>query len=136
MLVGHAAGVQIYVCQASADQKFSWTFKAPEADLVDDQGTKILHHFAGPTWQHTDGSAITGKVVAKQDAPKADAIPWLLLAAATHTGEGVLRNVTTIQRIHTEGGVAPKANTCDAASSGTESKVAYTADYYFYAPQK
>jgi len=35
-----------------------------------------------------DGSEVKGKVLAKQDAPKGDAIPWLLLAAASHTGKG------------------------------------------------
>jgi len=78
---------------------------------------------------------VKGKVVAKQDAPKSDAIPWLLLAAASHSGEGILSRVTSIQRIHTEGGVAPSANTCDASASGKESRSAYAADYYFYAPE-
>lgn len=45
-----------------------------------------------------DGSEVKGKVLAKQDALKSDAIPWLLLAAASHTGEGVLSRVTSIQR--------------------------------------
>jgi ThiF family protein/uncharacterized protein DUF3455 len=48
-----------------------------------------VHHFAGPTWKHVDGSEVTGKVLAKQDAPKPDAIPWLLLTATSHTGQGV-----------------------------------------------
>ena len=59
---------------------------------------------------------------------------WLLLAVASHTGEGILSRVTSIQRIHTEGGLAPSANTCDASANGKESRSAYAADYYFYAP--
>jgi len=134
LLVGHATGSQIYVCQSGADQKFSWALKGPEADLVDAQGRKIIHHFAGPTWKHIDGSEVAGKVVAKQDAPKPDAIPWLLLTAATHTGSGILSRVTTVQRIHTEGGLPPNASNCGVAAAGTELKSAYSADYYFYAP--
>jgi len=34
-LVGHATGVQIYVCQAGTDPTFAWVFKAPE------QGSEI-----------------------------------------------------------------------------------------------
>jgi Protein of unknown function (DUF3455) len=136
ILVGHATGSQIYVCQSGADQKLAWALKGPEADLVDAQGKKIIHHFGGPTWKHNDGSEVTGKVVAKQDAPKPDAVAWLLLTAATHTGSGILSRVTTIQRIHTEGGLPPSASACTAAATGTESKSAYTADYYFYAPAK
>jgi len=135
ILSARAIGVQIYVCQAGADQKLGWVLKAPEADLADATGKNIIHHSAGPTWKHVDGSEVKGKVVAKQDAPKSDAIPWLLLAAASHSGEGILSRVTSIQRIHTEGGVAPSANTCDASASGKESRSAYAADYYFYAPE-
>jgi len=68
--------------------KFGWVLKAPEAELADSRGKQVVHHSAGPTWKHVDGSEVKGKVLAKQDAPKGDAIPWLLLAAASHTGEG------------------------------------------------
>jgi hypothetical protein len=136
ILVGRATGVQIYVCQAGTNPPFAWTFKAPEADLSDASGKKMIHHFAGPTWKHIDGSEVAGKVTAKQDAPKPDAIRWLLLTATSHAGQGVLTRVTSIQRIHTDGGVAPNANTCDASKTGQESRSAYSADYYFYASEK
>jgi len=135
ILAAHATGVQIYVCQAGADQKFAWVLKAPEAELTDATGKKIANHFAGPTWKHADGSEVKGKVIAKQDAPKPDAIPWLLLTAASHTGDGIFSRVASIQRIHTEGGMPPSASMCDASASGKESRSAYSADYYFYAPQ-
>jgi len=134
ILSAHATGVQIYVCQAEAEQKSAWVLKAPEAELTDENGKRIVHHSAGPTWKHVDGSEVTGKVVAKQDAPKPGAIPWLLLSAASHTGEGVLARVTAIQRIHTEGGLPPKASDCNVSANGKESRSAYSADYYFYAP--
>jgi len=135
ILAAHATGVQIYVCQAGADQKFAWVLKAPEAELTDATGKKIAHHFAGPTWKHADGSEVKGKVIAKQDAPKPEAIPWLLLTAASHTADGVFSRVTSIQRIHTEGGMPPSASTCEASANGKESRSAYSADYYFYAPE-
>jgi hypothetical protein len=134
ILMAHATGVQIYACQAETEQKSAWVLKAPEAELTDSTGKQIVHHFAGPAWKHIDGSEVTGKVVAKQDAPKADAIPWLLLSAASHTGEGALARVTTIQRIRTEGGLPPKASDCNMSANGKESRSAYSADYYFYAP--
>jgi hypothetical protein len=137
ILKAHAKGVQIYTCQAGTDQKFAWVLKAPEAELTDAAGKTIAHHFAGPTWKHADGSEVTGKMIAKQDAPKVEApgpgaIPWLLLKAASHTGEGVFSRVTSIQRIHTEGGLPPQGTSCDASASGKESKSEYSADYYFY----
>ena len=130
----HATGSQVYVCQASADQKFSWTLRGPEAELTDGQGKKIGTHFAGPTWKHADGSEVVGKLAARADAPEAGAIPWLLLSASGHTGNGILNRVTSIQRIHTKGGQPPSG--CDESHSGSEVKVSYSADYYFYAPAK
>jgi hypothetical protein len=134
ILMANATGVQIYVCQAETPQKSAWVLKTPEAELTDTSGKQIVHHFAGPAWKHIDGSEVTGKVVTKLDAPKADAIPWLLLSAASHTGEGVLARATTIQRIHTEGGLPPNASDCNLSANGKESRSAYAADYYFYAP--
>jgi hypothetical protein len=135
ILAAHATGTQIYVCQAGTDQKLAWVLKAPEAELTDTSRKKIIHHFAGPTWKHVDGSEVTAKMVAKQDAPKPEAIPWLLLGATSHSGDGILSRVTSIQRLHTEGGVAPGAKSCDASATGKEVGVAYAADYYFYAPK-
>jgi Protein of unknown function (DUF3455) len=135
ILSAHATGTQNYVCQAGADQKLSWVFKAPEADLADSKGNRVIHHTGGPTWRHFDGSEVKAKVVAKEDAQKPGAIPWLLLTATSHSGQGVLSRVTTIQRIHTDGGLAPEANSCNAAASGKEVDVPYTADYYFYGPK-
>jgi hypothetical protein len=116
------------------NKKSAWVLKAPEAELTDSTGKQIVHHFAGPPWKHIDGSEVTGKVVAKQDAPKADAIPWLLLSAASHMGEGTLARITKIQRIRTEGGLPPNASECNVSANGKESGSAYSADYYFYAP--
>ena len=139
ILAAHATGTQIYVCRQGEDQKFAWVFKAPEAELTDATGKKIGHHSAGPTWKHIDGSEVKAKVVAKQDAPKVEApkpeaIPWLLLAATSHSGDGIFSRVTSIQRIHTEGGMPLEAKYCDSSAAGKEAGTAYAADYYFYAP--
>jgi hypothetical protein len=133
VLMAHASGSQIYVCQADGDQKLAWTLKGPEADLSDAKGANIGKHFAGPTWKHADRSEVTGKAAAREDAPEPGAIPWLLVNVTGHTGTGVLARVTSIQRIHTKGGQAP-ATGCDDSHRGGEVKVPYTADYYFFAP--
>jgi hypothetical protein len=131
----HAKGVQIYSCAAGTDGKYSWMLKAPKAELFDEQGTVIGEHFAGPTWKLKDGSEVTGRMVAKHDAPKAGAIPWLLVTVTGHKGSGALEMVTSIHRVNTEGGIVNPATTCDASKSGTESESPYSADYYFYAPR-
>jgi len=133
VLIAHASGSQIYVCQAGPDQKLTWTLKAPEADLSDAGGKSIGHHSAGPTWKHNDGSEVTGKASARQDAPDPADIPWLLVNVTSRSGSGILSKITTIQRIHTKGGQPPVTG-CDDAHRGAETKSPYSADYYFYAP--
>src|SRR5260370_167982 len=65
-LRAHAAGVQIYQCRADKDDaaRIAWSLKEPEADLFDHAGNKIGKHYAGPTWEATDGSKVTVEDVA------------------------------------------------------------------------
>jgi hypothetical protein len=135
VLKAHATGFQIYTCKADGGHG-QWELKAPDADLHGRKGAVIGHHFAGPTWKHKDGSEVTGKASAHVDSPDAGSIPWLLVAATGHKGEGVFAQVSSIQRINTKGGKAPAATECAAANNGAESKSAYSADYYFYGPAK
>jgi hypothetical protein len=136
VLKAHATGSQIYTCKAGTDGALQWVLKGPDADLHDKKGAVIGHHSAGPTWKYEDGSEITGKAGAHVDSPDAGSIPWLLLSVTGHTGEGLLAKVTSVQRINTKGGKPSAAAQCDASKSGTESRSAYSADYYFYAPGK
>jgi Protein of unknown function (DUF3455) len=128
----HATGSQIYVCKAGGDGKFAWTLKAPEAELHDQQGVVVGHHYAGPAWKLNDGSEVTGKAVGRVDSPDADSIPWLLVSVTGHSGDGALSRVTSIQRVHTKGGQPPAAG-CDESKQNSEAKSSYAADYYFYA---
>jgi hypothetical protein len=136
VLLAHASGSQIYVCQAGPDGKFAWTLKAPKAELRDQQGTTIGRHYAGPTWKDNDGSEVTGKATGKVDSPESGSIPWLLVTATGLSGVGVFSRVTSVQRIHTKGGMPPAAADCNASKQNAEAASDYTADYYFYAPAK
>jgi hypothetical protein len=131
-----AKGVQIYECRARKDDasKFEWVFKAPDADLFDRQGKRIGRHYAGPTWEAIDGSKVVGEAKAREPSTDANAVPWLLLVARKHEGNGVFSRVTSIQRLETVGGKAP-AQGCDQSSQGNEARVPYTAVYYFYTPK-
>jgi hypothetical protein len=135
VLFVRGVGSQIYTCQVGTDGKFSWTLKAPDAELHDRNDKIIGQHFAGPTWKLKDGSEVIGKASAKIDSLDPDSVPWLLLKVVSHSGNGLLSNVTDIQRLHTHGG-QPPAGGCDEAHKGAETKSAYTADYYFFAPSK
>src|SRR5687767_5404228 len=85
-----ARGVQIYTCEEDPEDAtaFVWTFVAPEAELLNKHGDVVGTHFAGPTWQGNDGSAVIAEVLERADAPDGGAIPWLLLGATDHAGSG------------------------------------------------
>ena len=131
-IVVPAKGVQIYECRAKKDQAgaYEWAFVAPEADLFDTSGKKIGRHYEGPHWEAADGSKIVGTVKERADAPQADAIPWLLLATKSVGPQGSFSKVTSVQRVNTVGGVAPKTG-CSQSAVGTTARIPYTADYYF-----
>ena len=131
-----AKGVQIYECRARKDDatQYEWVFKAPEADLFDARGKKIGRHYGGPTWESNDGSKVLGEVKGREPSTDANAIPWLLLGARKHEGNGVFSRVSSIQRLETVGGKAP-AGGCDQSSMGKELRVPYRAVYYFYVPK-
>jgi hypothetical protein len=129
-----ADGVQVYECRKAPDAAFpEWALVAPEAKLADAAGTFMGRHYAGPTWEASDGSKVVGVVKAKVDAPDPHAIPWLLLETHSTGKPGVFSKVTSIQRVATSGGVAP-ATGCGTATIGKQERVPYQAQYAQYAP--
>jgi hypothetical protein len=125
ILQAHAVGDQIYICNAS-----TWVFARPDAKLLDGSGKQIGSHSAGPTWEYSDGSRVVAKAAATA-TPDSNSIPWLLLKATAHQGEGVMKTVTSVLRLSTKGGMAP-AGSCDAQHKGQEARSHYTAVYLFY----
>ena len=123
-------GVQIYGCTRT-EAGYVWRLTAPEAVLTDADGHRIGRHFAGPSWQAEDGSTVTGEPLAASQAPQAGAIPWLVLRAKTHVGDGLFAGVSYIVRSATESGVAPAAG-CDPAHADAEARVGYSATYTFF----
>jgi len=122
----YATGAQVYECKAGADGKLAWAFREPIATLLLD-GKTVGRHYAGPNWDHMDGSGVTGKVAGNAPGKTSNDIPWLKLEVTAKRGNGVLSNVTTIQRINTVGGVFSGA--CDKA--GTFHSAPYSTDYVF-----
>src|SRR5882762_4770091 len=126
VLTLHAEGAQIYECKAGADGKLAWAFREPIATLLLD-GKTVGRHYAGPNWDHADGSGVTGKVLANAPGKSANDIAWLKLEVTARRGSGVLSGATTVQRINTAGGVLSGA--CDKA--GAFRSAPYAADYVF-----
>jgi Protein of unknown function (DUF3455) len=126
VLSTHAEGAQVYECKAGTDGKTAWAFREPIATLLVD-GKTIGRHYAGPNWEHSDGSAVVGKAVGNAPGATPNDIPWLKLSVASQRGSGVLTGVTTVQRINTKGGKLEGA--CDKV--GSFSSAPYSADYVF-----
>src|SRR3954470_9024110 len=122
----HAEGAQVYECKAGSDGKLAWAFREPIATLVFD-GKTVGRHYAGPNWEHMDGSAVVGKAAGNAPGKTASDIPWLKLEVTAHRGSGVFSGVSTVQRINTAGGVF--TGSCDKA--GAFHSAPYAADYVF-----
>lgn len=125
-----ACGDQVYRCDLAADGTYAWTFVEPSARLFTRHGALAGIHYAGPTWEALDGSAVVAERVAGETVD-AHAIPWLLLRATSHEGKGRMAKIAYVQRVATRGGLAPETG-CDAAHVGATAEVAYRADYVFY----
>jgi Protein of unknown function (DUF3455) len=91
------------------------------------EGSTVGRHYAGPTWEHVDGSAVTAKVVGSIPGPTANDVPLLKLEVVSRRGDGVLSRATTVQRLNTAGGALSGA--CEKA--GALRSVPYCADYVF-----
>lgn len=126
-----ATGVQIYTSTAEAGAAPKWTFEAPLAELAGSAG--VIHHYGGPSWEAADGSKITRDTatpVITVSATRASGdIPWLLVKVVADPAAGVLSKVGYVQRISTQGGVAPSV---PPVRAGTKVGVPYTATYVFY----
>lgn len=132
-----AKGVQIYEVQRSATDptSFSWVNIAPLATLYTrpDFVNPVINHFAGPSWEFIKGPEKGEKVVAaKVQGVTLDqsAIQWLLLKAVNDRSTPD-NKITFIQRICTQGGLAP-TSIADEAHLGQRDSIPYTASYLFY----
>jgi hypothetical protein len=126
MVTIHAQGAQIYECKADSGGKLVWQFREPIAALFID-GKTVGRHSAGPSWELTDGSAVTAKMAGRAPGATAKDIPLLKLEVTSQRGRGQLTGASTIQRLNTKGGVAD--GPCEA--SGALLSVPYSADYAF-----
>jgi hypothetical protein len=124
-----------YECKpkANTNNQFEWVFAGPDAKLLARSGTEVGKYYGPPaTWQSADGSKITGAQLAVSPA-KPGSIPLQLVKANPAVGDGKMSNVSYIQRVATQDGVAPQ-KACDAATVGGKEVVKYKADYIFWKP--
>lgn len=122
----HAEGAQVYECVASQDGKLAWKVREPIATLFSN-GETVGRHYAGPRWEHVDGSVLQAKAVSSAPGATESDIPWLRLLVVNHSGDGILSRATKVQRVNTRGGVA--LGECDGL--GRFRSVPYSADYVF-----
>ena len=122
----HAEGAQVYDCKAAADGKLAWAFREPIATLMDD-GKTGGRHYAGPNWEHQDGSIATGRVVGTANNTTDNNIAWHKHKETNQKNNNKHTNNTTKQQNNTQGGKLEGA--CDTA--GNHRSVAYSADYVF-----
>lgn len=121
-----------YECRAKKDAAgHEWVFVGPDAKLLDRSGRPVGRYYGPPaTWESQDGSRLTATQLAVAPAA-AGSIPLQLVKANPSMGMGAMQGVTHIQRVATQGGVAP-AMACGAEQLGRKEVVKYQADYIFW----
>ncbi len=131
-MVATGIGEITYECREKKDMagQHEWAFVAPVATLYDSRRAVVGRYYAGPTWEAADGSRVGGKQLAVAPAAPGS-LPLQLVKADAAMGSGAMAGISHIQRLNTQGGVAPSA-ACDPASVGQRRQVAYQADYAFY----
>jgi hypothetical protein len=134
----HGEGFQVYSCLPDASGNLAWTFRAPRAQLFDDDHKLVANHFggietglpAGVYWQSVkDGSRVhAGNAIS---VPNPGAVPLVRLQTLDTARTGIFSRVSFLQRLTTVGGLAP---TGACAPQDAQVAVPYTADYFFYIP--
>ena len=122
-------GSQVYACKRDGE-RFAWVLQRPDAMLTDASGLTQGWHGAGPSWTARDGSQVFGTVMASVPAPAPGAIPWLVLRASRHVGNGFMSGVDYVLRTDTEGGSIPTEE-CNSSNEGGEMQKPYRATYTF-----
>lgn len=126
-------GELTYLCGPNKDiqGQFAWAIGGPQA-VLNDRGGKPIGKYYGPpaTWEAADGSKVTGTQLAVSPG-SAGNIALQLNKANQATGTGAMTGVTFVQRLATQGGVAP-ATICNAAGVGKKEAVKFQADYIFW----
>ena len=122
-----------YECRAKKDAagQFEWVFAGPDAKLLDRSGKQVGKYYGPPaTWEANDGSKLTATQLAVAPAGAGN-IPLQLVKANPVIGKGAMEGVSFIQRVATQGGVAP-TSACGAGNVGAKQIVKYQADYIFW----
>jgi Protein of unknown function (DUF3455) len=126
-------GELTYLCGPSKDiqGQFAWAIASPQAVLNDRSGKAIGKYYGPPaTWEAADGSKVTGTQLAVSPGGAGN-IALQVNKANPSTGTGAMTGVTYVQRLATQGGLAP-ATICNAAGVGKKEAVKYQADYIFW----
>ena len=121
----HAEGAQVYECEGDRVPPV-WTLREPIATLING-GHTVGRHYAGPTWELTDGSLVCGKLAASAPGATPDDVALLKLDVVDHRGTGALQAATVVLRLNTRGGAL--SGPCTAP--GELRAKPYSADYAF-----
>lgn len=161
-LKGAATGTQNYACTTAgagfawvlftpeatlvnrADKQIITHFFSPDLDPRDPNTDPqvVARGAIRAAWQARDSSTVWAKL-SPPSQPSFDphfvrenSVPWLLLETTGvqegPTGGDLLMQTTFIQRVNTNGGLAPKDGCATLADVGKKAFVPYTADYFFF----
>jgi hypothetical protein len=125
-----ASGAHLYECRPNLNGGYGWVFTGPDATLTDGSVSRATLRGAN-NFESADDRSTATSVVRSAAFAGSDNLPWALLAARSSSDGGLFSGVTSVQRVNTAGGVAPRGG-CGEYTAGSQARVDFTADYYFY----
>lgn len=134
VLEAKGSGELHYECQAirRAPFQYAWLPSDRSIELKDSANSSIVLSRNARSWVHRDGSALAVREFV--EVPNGvHSLPLQLVQVEPSDLNGVLHNISYIQRIRTVGGV-PSLRNCGAAELGMRVSVPYEADYVFWRP--
>ena len=128
-----AKGTITYACRKEKEPltTYKWIVVGEQAVLSDNEGKEIGTYSGPPArWSVDDKSFVNGSQVAVSPNG-AKNIPFQLVKSDVAGGQGLLTAVSYVQRVNTQGGVAPSKK-CSANNQGDKVEVDYNAEYRFW----
>lgn len=128
-----AKGTITYACRKEKEPltTYKWIVVGEQAVLNDSKGKEIGTYSGPPArWAINDKSFVNGSQVAVSPNGVKN-LPFQLVKADVAGGQGTLTAVSYVQRVNTQGGVAPKGK-CSSDNDGQKVEVDYQAEYRFW----
>ena len=134
----HGSGSVTYECDVKEDalRTATWVQSGSATLSGGTFGSNTMRLTMGPgpgmVFDSSDGSSAAGSPASTQPSPRpALDMPYQLVKITGTRGRGILKEVTYVERVDTQGGAQPN-RACTSSGSSSRETIRFEADYIFY----